>query len=87
MKVKGEAWEGRDGNKGGGEDGSEGRAWQARDTGKQRSSSDFYRTKFTLMPQWMDASCYPDLNKLVYEEFKVNEVKKVERRRNAKRIV
>jgi hypothetical protein len=45
-----------------------------------KSSSDFHRGEFALSPQGMDAPCYPDVMTFVYEEFQIDEVKKVEKR-------
>jgi hypothetical protein len=80
MEGKGEAWEGtRGGTKGREEKRMRGREELGRPEtrGNRKCSSDFYRGKFALLPEGMNAPCCPDVIRFVYEEFKVDEVRKV----------
>lgn len=61
------------------------RARQAKDTGKQKKGHQNF-TGVLLHCLWgIDATCYPDVVRFVCEEFK-DDVKKVEKRRNVKRV-
>jgi hypothetical protein len=51
---------------------------EGRVIGRPETASDFYRGKFALLPEGMNAPCCPDVIRfVVYEEFKVDEVRKV----------
>jgi hypothetical protein len=85
-RGKGEAWEegrkeGREKRMGGREELAGQRHWETKKFVR------FLPGKFAPLPQGMNSPCYPDVNRFVYEEFKVDAVKKVEKRRNAKRVV
>jgi hypothetical protein len=45
--------------------------------GNRKYSSDFYSGKFALLPESMNAPCCPGVIRFVYEEFKVDAVRKV----------
>jgi hypothetical protein len=51
MEGKGEAWEGRDGRKGGEDDGKEERARHARDLGKQKEVCQIFTGEFAPLHQ------------------------------------
>jgi hypothetical protein len=85
---KGEAWEGEEG-KGRKEKRMGGREELGRPEtrGNKKVRQIFTGGSLLHCLRGMDAPCYPDVIRFVYEEFKVDEVKKVEKRRNAKRVV
>jgi hypothetical protein len=71
---------GRDERKGGEDDGREGRAGQVTARETERVLQIFTRRSLLCCLKRMDAPCYPDIIRFVYEEFQVDAVKTVEKR-------
>jgi hypothetical protein len=79
MDGKGEAWEETRGKTKGREEKMREREELGRPEtrGNRKYSSNFYRGKFALLPESMNAPCCSGVTRFVYEEFKVDAVRKV----------